>query len=83
MEYKLIEPIKKVDGEIIKKVEIKEKYQGRDVRQVLNSKGEGDAEIKMVAAAIGVSETTVDNMDARDVVAIAKVAKPFFAPGEN
>lgn len=83
MEYELIEPIKKVDGEILKKVKIKEKYQGRDVRQVLNSKGEGDAKIKIVALAIGVSENTVDNMDARDVSAIAKVATPFFAPGEN
>lgn len=83
MEYKLITPVTKADGTKIVTVNVKETFVGRDVRAVSNSKGEGDAQIKLVACAIGVSESVVDNMDARDVRALVKAIKPFFEPGEN
>lgn len=83
MEYKLIAPVTKADGTKIETVTVKESFLGRDVRAVSNSKGEGDAQIKLVACAIGLSESVVDNMDARDVRALVKVVKPFFEPGEN
>ena len=83
MEYKLITPVTKADGTKIETVTVKESFLGRDVRTVTNSKGEGDAQIKLVACATGLSESVVDNMDARDVRALVKVVKPFFEPGEN
>lgn len=82
MDYKLIVPIKKVDGTEIDHVTVRESYTGRDVRTVCNSKGEGDAQVRLVMCATGLSENNVDNMDARDVNAISKMAKPFFATGE-
>lgn len=83
MDYKLIMPITKADGTKIETVTVKESFLGRDVRTVTNSKGEGDAQIKLVACATGLSESVVDNMDARDVRSLVKVVKPFFEPGEN
>lgn len=83
MEYTLIKPVTKSNGEEVKTVEIRESFTGRDVRTVCNSKGEGDAQVKLVVCATGFSETFVDNMDARDVNAISKMVKPFFAVGEN
>ena len=83
MECKLIMPVTKADGTKIETVTVKETFLGRDVRTVSNSKGEGDAQIKLVACATGLSESVVDNMDARDVRTLVKVIKPFFEPGEN
>lgn len=83
MEYKLIKPITKANGEKIETVQIKEEYIGKDFRVVMNSKGEGDAQVNLAACATGLSVAVIDNMDARDVTAINKVARPFFAPGNE
>lgn len=83
MDYKLIVPIKKVDGTEIQSVTIKESFTGRDIRPVINCKGEGDAMIALVAVAADLSENTVLNMDARDIKAIAGYARPFLAGGED
>lgn len=83
MDYKLIVPIKKVDGSEIKNVTIKESFTGRDIKAIANCKGEGDAMIALVAAAADLSENTVLNMDARDIKAIAGYARPFLTGGED
>ena len=83
MEYTLISPIKKVNGETIETVNVKESFTGRDVKAVGNCKGEGDAMIALVANATGLSENQVLNMDARDVRKIGEIAKPFLSGGEG
>jgi hypothetical protein len=83
MDYKLIVPVKKVDGSEIKNVTIKESFTGRDIRAIANCKGEGDAMIALVAAAADLSENTVLNMDARDIKAISGYARPFLNGGED
>jgi hypothetical protein len=83
MDYKLVSAFTKVDGTKIESVTIKETFIGRDVKYIMNSKGEGDAQIRLVACATGLSENTVENLDARDVNEISRLAKPFFKPGEG
>ena len=83
MEYKLITPITKADGTKIEAVTIKESFIGKDVRAVMNCKGEGDAQVVLAACATGLSVPVIENMDARDVVSITKAAKPFFSPGNE
>lgn len=83
MEYKLIKPVTKADGTKIETVTVKESFIGKDVRAVMNSKGEGDAQVVLAACATGLSVPVIENMDARDVVSINKAAKPFFAPGNE
>ena len=75
MDYKLVSAFTKVDGTKIESVTIKETFIGRDVKYVMNSKGEGDAQIRLVACATGLSENTVENLDARDV---NEISKAFF-----
>lgn len=82
MEYKLITPITKADGTKIETVTVKESFIGRDIKAIGNAGGEGSAMIALVAAATGLSENTVLNMDARDVRKIGTMAKPFLADGE-
>lgn len=82
MEYKLITPITKADGTKIETVTVKESFTGRDIKAIGNAGGEGSAMIALVAAATGLSENTVLNMDARDVRKIGTMAKPFLADGE-
>ena len=82
MEYKLITPITKADGTKIETVTVKESFLGRDIKAIGNAGGEGSAMIALVAAATGLSENTVLNMDARDVRKIGTMAKPFLADGE-
>ena len=83
MDYKLIVPIKKVDGTEIDHVAVKESYTGRDIKAIGNCKGEGDAMIALVVAASGLTENNVLGMDARDVKAIGELARPFLAGGET
>ncbi len=83
MDYQLLVPVKKVTGEVIENVTIKESFTGRDVKAIGNCKGEGDAIIAIVANATGLSENYVLNMDARDVSKIGKIAKPFLSGGEG
>lgn len=82
MDYTLIVPVQKVDGEKIETVTVKESFTGRDVKAIGNAGGEGSAMIALVVAATGLSENTVLNMDARDVREIGALAKPFLAGGE-
>lgn len=82
MEYKLIVPITKPNGEKIETVTVRESYTGRDIKAIGNAGGEGSAMIALVAAATGQSENVVLNMDARDVREIGAIAKPFLAGGE-
>lgn len=82
MDYTLIEPITKPNGEKIESVTVKESYTGRDIKAIGNAGGEGSAMIALVAAATGLSENVVLNMDARDVREIGSMAKPFLAGGE-
>lgn len=83
MDYQLLVPVKKVTGEVIENVTIKESFTGRDVKAIGNCKGEGDAMIALVANATGLSENQVLNMDARDVRKIGEIAKPFLSGGEG
>ena len=82
MDYKLIVPIKKVDGTEIDHVTVKESFTGRDIKTIGNCKGDGDSMIVLVSSASGLSENTVLNMDARDVKAIGELARPFLTGGE-
>lgn len=82
MDYKLIVPIKKVDGTEIDHVTVKESFTGRDIKAIGNCKGEGDAMIALVVAASGLTENNVLGMDVRDVKAIGELARPFLAGGE-
>ena len=82
MDYKLIVPITKSNGEKIETVTVKESYTGRDIKAIGNAGGEGSAMIALVAASTGLSENVVLNMDARDVREIGSMAKPFLAGGE-
>lgn len=82
MDYKLIKPVKKLDGGEIESVTIRESYNGRDIKFVMNSKGEGDAMIALVSASTELPVNTVLNMDSRDVKAIGDIARPFFSGGE-
>jgi len=82
MEYKLVVPVSKVNGENIETVEVKESFTGRDIQSIGNAKGEGSAMIALVVSATGLGENAVLNMDARDVQAIGTLAKPFLAGGE-
>lgn len=82
MEYKLIVPIVKPNDDKIESVTVKESYTGRDIKAIGNAGGEGSAMIALVAAATGLSENVVLNMDARDVREIGAMAKPFLAGGE-
>ena len=82
MEYKLIKPITKANGEQIESVTVKESFVGKDLKDIGNTKGEGDALIALVVCATGQSSSVVLNMDARDVKAIGDIARPFLAGGE-
>jgi hypothetical protein len=82
MDYKLIKPITKANGEQIESVTVKESFVGKDLKDIGNTKGEGDALIALVACATGQSSSVVLNMDARDVKAIGDLARPFLAGGE-
>ena len=82
MEYKLITPITKADGTKIETVTVKESFIGKDLKDIGNTKGEGDALIALVVCATGQSSSVVLNMDARDVKAIGDLARPFLAGGE-
>ena len=82
MEYKLIVPVVKPNDDKIESVTVKESYTGRDIKAIGNAGGEGSAMIALVAAATGLSENVVLNMDARDVREIGSMAKPFLAGGE-
>ncbi len=82
MDYKLIVPIQKVNGEKIETVSVKESFTGRDIKDIGNAGGEGSAMIALVVKATGLGENSVLNMDARDVRAIGAMAKPFLADGE-
>ena len=82
MDYKLIKPITKANGEQIESVTVKESFVGKDLKDIGNTKGEGDALIALVACATGQSSSVVLNMDARDVQAIGDLARPFLAGGE-
>lgn len=59
MDYQLLVPVKKVTGEVIENVTIKESFIGRDIKAIGNCKGEGDAMIALVANATGLSENQV------------------------
>lgn len=82
MEYKLITPVTKADGTKIETVTVKESFVGKDLKDIGNAKGEGDALIALVVRATGQSASVVLNMDARDVKAIGDFARPFLAGGE-
>lgn len=82
MDYKLIKPITKANGEQIESVTVKESFVGKDLKDIGNTKGEGDALIALVVCATGQSSSVVLNMDARDVKAIGDIARPFLAGGE-
>ena len=82
MEYKLITPVTKADGTKIETVTVKEFFVGKDLKDVGNAKGEGDAMIALVVCATGRSSSVVLNMDARDVKAIGELARPFLTGGE-
>lgn len=81
MEYTLIKPLTKPNGDKVETVTVKDSYTGRDIKAIGNAGGEGSAMISLVAAATGLSENTVLNMDARDVREIGAMAKPFLAGG--
>lgn len=82
MDYRLIKPITKANGEQIESVTVKESFVGKDLKDIGNAKGEGDALIALVVCATGQSSSVVLNMDARDVKAIGDLARPFLAGGE-
>jgi hypothetical protein len=82
MDYRLIKPITKANGEQIESVTVKESFVGKDLKDIGNTKGEGDALIALVVCATGQSSSVVLNMDARDVKAIGDLARPFLAGGE-
>jgi len=82
MDYRLIKPITKANGEQIESVTVKESFVGKDLKDIGNTKGEGDALIALVVCATGQSSSVVLNMDARDVKAIGGLARPFLAGGE-
>lgn len=82
MDYRLIKPITKANGEQIESVTVKESFVGKDLKDIGNTKGEGDALIALVVCATGQSSSVVLNMDARDVKAIGDIARPFLAGGE-
>lgn len=82
MDYKLIKPITKANGEQIESVTVKESFVGKDLKDIGNTKGEGDALIALVVCATGQSSSVVLNMDARDVKSIGDLARPFLAGGE-
>ena len=82
MDYRLIKPIAKANGEQIESVTVKESFVGKDLKDIGNTKGEGDALIALVVCATGQSSSVVLNMDARDVKAIGDLARPFLAGGE-
>lgn len=82
MDYRLIKPITKANGEQIESVTVKESFVGKDLKDIGNAKGEGDALIAIVVCATGQSSSVVLNMDARDVKAIGDLARPFLAGGE-
>ena len=82
MDYRLIKPITKANGEQIESVTVKESYVGKDLKDIGNTKGEGDALIALVVCATGQSSSVVLNMDARDVKAIGDLARPFLTGGE-
>lgn len=82
MEYALVKPIVKANGDEIKTVTVKESYIGKDIKDIGNAKGEGDALIALVVCATGRSASEVLNMDARDVKAIGELARPFLTGGE-
>ena len=82
MDYRLIKPITKANGEQIEIVTVKESFVGKDLKDIGNTKGEGDALIALVVCATGQSSSVVLNMDARDVKAIGDLARPFLAGGE-
>ena len=81
MDYRLIKPITKANGEQIESVTVKESFVGKDLKDIGNTKGEGDALIALVVCATGQSSSVVLNMDARDVKAIGDLARPFLAGG--
>jgi len=82
-EYKLIRPIQKVDGETLEVIKVKDGLTGADLREIGNTKGDGDTLIAIASAmVIGVSKNTILNMDARDVKALAAMAKDFLGDGE-
>lgn len=83
MDYRLIKPITKANGEQIESVTVKESFVGKDLKDIGNTKGEGDALIAIVVCATGLSSSVVLNMDARDVKAIGDLARPFLAGGED
>ena len=82
MDYRLIKPITKANGEQIESVTVKESFVGKDLKDIGNTKGEGDALIALVVCATGQSSSVVLNMDARDVKAIGDLARPFLSGGE-
>lgn len=82
MDYRLIKPITKANGEQIESVTVKESFVGKDLKDIGNTKGEGDALIALVVCATGQTSSVVLNMDARDVKAIGDLARPFLAGGE-
>lgn len=82
MDYRLIKPITKANGEQIESVTVKESFVGKDLKDIGNTKGEGDALIALVVCATGQSSSVVLNMDARGVKAIGDLARPFLAGGE-
>lgn len=82
MDYRLIKPITKANGEQIESVTVKESFVGKDLKDIGNTKGEGDALIALVVCATGQSSSVVLNMDARDVKAIGDLARPFLTGGE-
>lgn len=83
-EYKLKTPIHKLDGEIVETVQLKDGFTGADLEKIGNAKGEGSVLITIAnAVVVGLSETYIRNMDARDVKALAQKAQAFFADGEG
>lgn len=82
MEYKLIKPITKANGETVESVTIKDEFTGRDFKTIGDAGGQGSQSIKMTMVATGLTEAVVLNMDARDVSAISRLVRPFFDDGE-
>ena len=82
--YKLLKPVKNIDGNVIESVTLKEDLTGADIERIANAGDkEGTWMIALVATVSGLPMAVVRSMSFKDVKGISTIAKSFLEDGES
>ena len=82
--YKLLKPVKNIDGNVIESVTLKEDLTGADIERIANAGDkEGTWMIALVATVSGLPMAVVRSMSFKNVKGISTIAKSFLEDGES